>query len=85
MLCQFHWHERNDFPMKPGSRIKICLYSGEILDAVVSAVIPDVRGTMIRAKAGDHVVTVKEEHCSLRENGEMPAMHFCSSRQWCSP
>jgi hypothetical protein len=53
--------------MKPGSRIQICLYSGEILDAIVSAIIPDVRGTMIRAKSGDRVVTVKEEQCSHSE------------------
>jgi len=44
------------------------MYSGEILDAVVSAVVPKTRGTMICAKSGDRVVTVKEEQCSLYEN-----------------
>jgi hypothetical protein len=53
--------------MKPGDHVEIALYSGEILQAVVSAVIPNTRSTMIRAKSGDRVVTVKEDQCSPRE------------------
>ena len=53
--------------MRPGDHIQISLYSGETLEAIVSAVIPDTRGTMIRAKSADRVVTVKEEQCSPYE------------------
>jgi len=37
--------------MKPGDRIQISLYSGEILDAIVSAIIPDTRGRTIPARS----------------------------------
>lgn len=57
-----------NFLVKPGDRIEISMYSGEILDAIVSAVFSDVRGTMIRATSRDRVVTVKEEQCSLYED-----------------
>jgi hypothetical protein len=39
--------------VKPGDRIQINMFSGEILDAIVSAVLPMTPGMMIRAKTGE--------------------------------